>query len=165
MIVKVTYQDIIVVCIILFYYFFNFILTEFFFLTKESGPDVISLSSDSSNDDDVGDDIQSEKEGVEINQDGEEVEIVGESTTEITSKVLQRQSFPDVVSKKATLTCPFLEETTGNWFYCGIKMVSSSAPGLTSFPALVLHSVLYKTHIFSSWCNFKFTGLWNYTKL
>ena len=64
----------------------------YFFLTKESGPDVISLSSDSSNDDDVGDDIQSEIQGVEINQDGEEVEIVGESTTEITSKVLQHLS-------------------------------------------------------------------------
>lgn len=52
--------------------------------SKESGPDVISLSSDSSNDEDVGDDIQSEKQGVQINQEGEEVDIVGESTTEIT---------------------------------------------------------------------------------
>ena len=40
---------------------------------------------------------------MEINQDGEEVEIVGESTTEITSKVLQCQSFPEMVPKKATL--------------------------------------------------------------
>ena len=106
----------------------------YFFLTKESGPDVISLSSDSSNDDDVGDDIQSEKQGVEINQDGEEVEIVGESTTEITSKVLPCQSSPDMVPKKPTLTCPFLAETTCNRYYSGIKMVSSSTPGLTSFP-------------------------------
>lgn len=87
------------------------------FKTQERGPEVISLSSDSSNDDDeddVGDDIQSEKQGVEINQDKEEVEIVGESTAEITSKALQCQSSPDMVSKKATLNCPSLAETTSN---------------------------------------------------